>query len=63
MNPPNAHDALARRTSAQDFNTAWGVTMPADLVTPLQATPYHEAIRGLVMREVNEPELFKRFFG
>ena len=51
------------RTQASDFNTAWGVTMPAHLDTTPQATPYRETIRGLVTREVNEPELFKQFFG
>lgn len=62
MNNPT-HDALARRNTAQDFNSAWGATMPADLVTTQQASPYREAIRGLVTREVHEPELLKLFFG
>ena len=51
------------RTQVSDFNTAWGVTMPAHLDTTPQATPYRETIRGLVTREVNEPDLFKQFFG
>lgn len=51
------------RAQAADFNAAWGVTMPAHLDTTAQATPYREAIRGLVTREVDEPELFKHFFG
>jgi hypothetical protein len=63
MNTANAYDLIARRNAAQDFNTAWGVTMPADLVTASQSESYQEPIRGLVTREVNEPELFKLFFG
>ncbi len=51
------------RAQASDFNTAWGVTMPAHLDTTPQAAPFRETIRGLVTREVNEPELFKQFFG
>lgn len=51
------------RTQVSDFNTAWGVTMPAHLDTGPQTTPYRETIRGLVTREMNEPELFKQFFG
>ena len=51
------------RAAVADFNTAWGVTMPAHLDTTPQPVPYREAIRGLVTREVNEPELFKHFFG
>lgn len=63
MNTATAYDLIARRNAAQEFNTAWGVTMPADLATLQQNAPYHEPIRGLVTREVNEPELFKLFFG
>lgn len=62
MNTATAYDLIAQRHAAQDFNTAWGVTMPADLAAA-QPEPYHEPIRGLVTREVNEPELFKLFFG
>ncbi|HEY0820729.1 MAG TPA: hypothetical protein VGD46_18220 [Rhizobacter sp.] len=62
MNTATAYDLIARRNTAQEFNTAWGVTMPADLL-PQQPASYHEPIRGLVTREVNEPELFKLFFG
>jgi len=51
------------RTQASDFNTAWGVTMPAHLDTTPQPTPFRETIRGLVTREMNEPDLFKQFFG
>lgn len=66
MAPMNLQRALAEpmlRTQVSDFNSAWGVTMPAHFDTTPQATPFHEAIRGLVTREVNEPELFKQFFG
>jgi hypothetical protein len=63
MNTATAYDTIARRNAAQDFNTAWGVTMPADLMTVPAPEGYQEPIRGLVTREVNEPELFKLFFG
>ncbi|MBX3622488.1 MAG: hypothetical protein KF891_21180 [Rhizobacter sp.] len=64
-----ATDAHARRNAAMEFNTAWGVTMPADLATLPAATatlapnPFREPIRGLVTREVDEPGLFEQFFG
>ncbi len=64
--PLNVQRAPAQpmlRTAVSDFNTAWGVTMPADLDTTPQPAPYRETIRGLVTREMNEPELFKQFFG
>lgn len=54
---PNAHSPAA------DFNSAWNVTMPATLATLPEPTPFREAIEGLVMREVSEPEVFKHFFG
>lgn len=66
MAPMNLQRPLAEpmlRTQASDFNAAWGVTMPAHLDTTPQPTPFHETIRGLVTREMNEPELFKQFFG
>ena len=63
MNTATAYDMSARRNAAQEFNTAWGVTMPADLLAVPTAEVYQEPIRGLVTREVNEPELFKLFFG
>ena len=58
---PSAMPAL--RAQAADFNTAWGVTMPAHLDITPQPAPFRETIRGLVTREVDEPELFKHFFG
>ena len=63
MNTATAYDMITRRTAAQEFNTAWGVTMPADLMTASASEAYQEPIRGLVTREVDEPELFKLFFG
>ncbi len=49
--------------SAADFNTAWGVTMPAELDALPTPQPFREAMHGLAMREVNEPDLFRHFFG
>lgn len=63
MNAHTTADSTARRNPAQEFNSAWGVTMPADLATMPSPAPFREAIRGLVTREVHEPELFKHFFG
>lgn len=67
MVPMNLHPAAPQRpvvrSEASDFNSAWGITMPADLDTPAQPTPFRETIRGLATREMDEPELFKHFFG
>ena len=41
----------------------WDNTMPADLEPALQPEPFHEALQGLAMREVREPDVFRHFFG
>ncbi|MGY4831619.1 hypothetical protein ACVNIS_23815 [Sphaerotilaceae bacterium SBD11-9] len=61
--PAATRPLVVRPSTAADFNTAWGVTMPAHLESTPQPAPFHEAIRGLAMREVDEPDLFKHFFG
>ncbi len=48
---------------AGDFNAAWNVTLPAALSAAPESTPFREAMQGLVMREVSEPEVFRHFFG
>ena len=45
------------------FGGAWTNTMPADLDTIAQSQPFRETLNGLAMREVNEPEVFRHFFG
>jgi len=45
------------------FNSAWTNTMPADLVDMAPSEPFRETLRGLVVREVHEPEVFRHFFG
>ena len=56
---------MARRPAAAPthFNSAWTNTLPADLVDMAPSEPFRETLRGLVMREVHEPEVFRHFFG
>jgi hypothetical protein len=63
MVPMQAQTEPMLRAQAAEFNTAWGVTMPAHLDMTPQPAPFRETIRGLVTREMNEPDLFKQFFG
>jgi hypothetical protein len=64
-------DALAAaRVRAATFERVaasgrvWDPTRPADLEPALAATePFSEPLRGLAMREVREPEVFRHFFG
>jgi hypothetical protein len=61
---PLANRPLSRRAQeAEEFNTAWNVTMPAELDELPPPQPFSETLQGLAMREVNEPEVFRHFFG
>jgi hypothetical protein len=63
-------DALAAaRARAAAFeriaaaSRAWDPTRPADLEpAPASTEPFHEPLRGLAVREVREPEVFRHFF-
>jgi hypothetical protein len=46
-----------------EFGSAWANTMPADLDTITPSQPFREPLCGLAIREVNEPEVFRHFFG
>lgn len=41
----------------------WDITMPADLDVQRPSQPFREPMRGLVLREVIEPDIFRHFFG
>ena len=41
----------------------WDNTMPADLDPAVQPEPFSEPLKGLAMREVREPDVFRHFFG
>ena len=67
---PVARGALARAGSGfESASTAaapWNSTLAASLDTLPPAPPsqpFREALSGLSMREVNEPDVFQHFFG
>jgi hypothetical protein len=44
--------------------TLWDATMPAEFdPTPVVSQPFREAMAGVSMREVIEPDVFHHFFG
>ena len=43
--------------------TGWDNTAPADLEMMVPTEPFREALQGLSMREVREPDVFRHFFG
>jgi len=71
---PSMADSLAERRRAatdasnqgfgrSDFGAAWSSTMPAGLDLLPEPEPFHEALNGMAMREVHEPDVFRHFFG
>ena len=57
---PNAAEQVA---AAARFNLAWTNTLPADLGETPKPQPFSEPLQGMVMREMNEPDVFRHFFG
>ena len=41
----------------------WDATRPAEFDPCPPSQPFHEPFSGVVMREVNEPDVFRHFFG
>ncbi|MBC8058700.1 MAG: hypothetical protein H7Y61_19185 [Rhizobiales bacterium] len=59
--PRGANDAEFLATSS--FGRVWDNTMPASLDISPPSQPFSERIEGLATREVNEPGIFRHFFG
>ena len=57
---PSLLNMLGRRQRAQP---AWMETLPSELDMAEPSEPFHEALPGLSMREVREPDIFQIFFG
>jgi hypothetical protein len=55
--------ASAVRAASNHGAPVWNPTMPAALEQSTPSTPFREEMRGLVTREVNDPDLFRHFFG
>jgi len=41
---------------------AWDATRPAELENATVSAPFRE-LKGVALREVNEPDVFRHFFG
>jgi len=70
---PSLADTLARRLAhggvrasdfqnSSTFNSVWDPTMPAALDPLQESGPFVESVRGLVTRELREPDVFRHFF-
>ena len=60
-------ESLAALLASGDAETRrgrpWDITMPAGLDSPRPSQPFEEPLRGMVIREVIEPQIFRHFFG
>ncbi|KQU77839.1 MULTISPECIES: hypothetical protein [unclassified Rhizobacter] len=60
---PSLPVSRSKGPQAED-GPAWKNTMPASMMDVAQPPkPFREALDGLSMREVDEPEIFQHFFG
>ena len=48
--------------NSSSFHAAWDATMPAALDPLTESGPFVEPLRGLVTRELREPDVFRHFF-
>jgi hypothetical protein len=51
-----------RQTSVGPASAPWDATRPAELDTTPVSQPCRE-LKGVAIREVNEPDVFRHFFG
>jgi hypothetical protein len=55
---------LVRRTEAANADVpSWAETMPADFDALDEPVMFREALEGLAVRDIDEPEIFRVFFG
>ena len=59
--PTRANDSAFM--NSRSFASPWDITMPAGLDVAPPSQPFHEPFAGLATREVNEPGVFRHFFG
>ena len=62
---PSLSHLIDRKEAASGHEApVWAETMPADFdAMEAMSDPFREPLEGLAMREVNEPEIFRAFFG
>jgi hypothetical protein len=49
--------------AAPTAGTPWDSTRPAELEATVVSQPFREPLQGVAIREVNEPDIFRHFFG
>ncbi|MGZ5206313.1 MAG: hypothetical protein ACXWCU_18425 [Caldimonas sp.] len=59
---PSLAGSLAQRIVAATSGP-WDATRPAELDVAVPSQPFREPVVGVAIREVNEPDVFRHFFG
>ena len=59
---PSLAGSLAKRLAVTN-QTPWDATRPAELEAAVPSQPFREPVNGMAIREVNEPDVFRHFFG
>ncbi len=59
---PSLAGSLAQRIVAS-ATSPWDSTRPSALDSPVPSQPFREPVDGVAIREVNEPDVFRHFFG
>lgn len=59
---PSLAGSLAQRIVAATARP-WDNTLPAGLDSTVPSQPFREPVNGVAIREVNEPDVFRHFFG
>ena len=52
-----------RQRTAEPASPPWDATRPAELERPAPSQPFREPLKGVAIREVLEPDVFRHFFG
>jgi hypothetical protein len=60
---PSLQHLVVRTDSAHQDAPNWAETMPATFESLDEPQVFHEPLEGLSIREMNEPEIFRVFFG
>ena len=59
---PSLAQRVRQRTSAP-VTSPWDATRPAELEQAAPSRPFREPLKGVAIREVDEPDVFRHFFG
>ena len=60
---PSLAASVRQNPSSSPAGVPWDATRPAELETVSAPLPFREPMRGLAIREVTEPDIFRHFFG